>query len=97
MCLEEFLLPLGVTQKQLADHLGCDVKVINRIVNGRTSVSAGRYSSRSVSSAWRSLNASGGARTSGSSSRFVTFACRRRARHSSNVIVVSDATLLPAF
>jgi addiction module HigA family antidote len=29
-----------MTQKQLADHVGCDVKVINRIVNGRTSVSA---------------------------------------------------------
>lgn len=37
---DEFLLPLGITQKQLADHLGCDVKVVNRIVNGRTSVSA---------------------------------------------------------
>jgi len=38
---EEFLVPLGLTQKELADHLGCDVKVINRLVNGRTSVSAG--------------------------------------------------------
>jgi len=37
---EEFLAPLGMTQKELADHLGCDVKVINRLVNGRTSVSA---------------------------------------------------------
>ena len=37
---EEFLMPLGMTQKNLADHIGCDVKVINRIVNGRTSVSA---------------------------------------------------------
>lgn len=37
---DEFLVPLGLTQKQLADHLGCDVKVVNRIVNGRTSVSA---------------------------------------------------------
>jgi addiction module HigA family antidote len=37
---EEFLIPLGMTQKELADHVGCDVKVINRIVNGRTSVSA---------------------------------------------------------
>ncbi len=37
---EEFLLPLGMTKKQLADHLGCDVKVINRIINGRTSVTA---------------------------------------------------------
>ena len=37
---EEFLVPLSMTQKRLADHLGCDVKVVNRIVNGRTSVSA---------------------------------------------------------
>ncbi len=37
---EEFLEPLGMTQKQLADHLSCDVKVINRLVNGRTSLSA---------------------------------------------------------
>ncbi len=37
---EEFLAPLGMTQRGLAEHLGCDVKVINRIVNGRTSVSA---------------------------------------------------------
>ena len=37
---EEFLKPLGMTQKQLADHIGCDVKVINRIINGRTTVTA---------------------------------------------------------
>ncbi len=37
---EEFLKPLNMTQKHLADHLGCDVKVINRIVNGRTSITA---------------------------------------------------------
>lgn len=37
---EEFLIPLGLTQKQLADHLGCDIKVINRIANGRSSVTA---------------------------------------------------------
>ena len=37
---EEFLLPLDMTQKQLAGHLGCDLKVINRIINGRTSVTA---------------------------------------------------------
>lgn len=37
---EEFLKPLNMTQKRLADHLGCDVKVINRIVNGRTSITA---------------------------------------------------------
>jgi len=29
-----------MTQKELANHLGCDVKVVNRLVNGRTSVSA---------------------------------------------------------
>jgi antitoxin HigA-1 len=37
---EEFLTPLEMTQKQLADHIGCDVKVINRLVNDRTSVTA---------------------------------------------------------
>lgn len=37
---EEFLRPLRMTQKSLADHLGCDLKVINRLVNGRTSLSA---------------------------------------------------------
>ena len=36
---EEFLAPLGMTQRQLADHLGCDVKVVNRIVNARAAVS----------------------------------------------------------
>ncbi|MCK5095273.1 MAG: HigA family addiction module antidote protein [Spirochaetes bacterium] len=37
---EEFLNPFGLTQKQLAAHIGCDVKVINRIVNNKTSISA---------------------------------------------------------
>lgn len=37
---EKFLTPLGLTQRQVADSLGCDVKVVNRLVNGRTSVSA---------------------------------------------------------
>jgi antitoxin HigA-1 len=37
---EEFLAPLKLTQKQLADHIGSDVKVINRIVNGRAAVTA---------------------------------------------------------
>lgn len=37
---EELLSPLGLTQKELADHIGCDVKVINRIVNGRSAVTA---------------------------------------------------------
>ena len=36
---EEFLTPLKLTQKQLADHIGCDIKVINRLINGKTSVS----------------------------------------------------------
>jgi len=37
---EEFLSPLKMTQKQLADHIDCDVKVINRLVNERTAVTA---------------------------------------------------------
>ncbi len=37
---EEYLKPLGMTQKGMADHIGCDVKVVNRIVNGRASVTA---------------------------------------------------------
>lgn len=37
---EELLEPLGMTHKELADHVGCDVKVINRIVNGRSAVTA---------------------------------------------------------
>jgi addiction module HigA family antidote len=37
---EEYLGPLGITQKQLADYIRCDVKVVNRIVNGATSVTA---------------------------------------------------------
>ena len=37
---EEFLKPMGVTQKQFAEHISCDVKVINRIVNEKTSVTA---------------------------------------------------------
>ncbi len=37
---EDFLKPLNLTQKQLADHIGNDVKQINRIVNGRSAVSA---------------------------------------------------------
>ncbi len=37
---EEFLKPLGLTQKRLADHVGCDVKGVNRIVNGRCAVTA---------------------------------------------------------
>jgi len=36
----EFLSELKISQKQLADHIGCDLKVINRIVNNRTSITA---------------------------------------------------------
>jgi addiction module HigA family antidote len=37
---EEFLKPLEISQKELADHLDCDYKVINRIVNEQSSVTA---------------------------------------------------------
>ena len=37
---KKFLSELGISQKQLADHIGCDIKAINRIVNNRTSVTA---------------------------------------------------------
>ena len=36
---EEFLIPLEMTQKELAEHLHCDYKVINRIINEKASVS----------------------------------------------------------
>jgi antitoxin HigA-1 len=35
---EEFLKPMGLTQKQLADHIGVDIKVVNRIINERTGI-----------------------------------------------------------
>lgn len=35
---EEFLKPWGITQKELANHIGCEPKVINRIINEKTSV-----------------------------------------------------------
>lgn len=38
MLSEEFLKPLNLTQKAFADHLGLDVKTINRLVNGKTSM-----------------------------------------------------------
>lgn len=37
---EEFLVPLGETQGGLAARLGVDIKTINRVVNGRTRVTA---------------------------------------------------------
>lgn len=36
--LEEFLIPLEMSQKELAEHLGCDYKVINRIINEKASI-----------------------------------------------------------
>ena len=40
-----FLKPMNITQRQLAEHMGCDVKG-NRIVNGRTAIrAAGRLAS----------------------------------------------------
>jgi antitoxin HigA-1 len=38
LLLEEFLMPLGLSQRELADHPHCDYKVINRIVNEQASV-----------------------------------------------------------
>jgi addiction module HigA family antidote len=35
---EEFLIPLHISQKELSDHIGCDFKVINRIINERSQV-----------------------------------------------------------
>lgn len=37
---EESLSPIGMTQRVLAEHLGCDLKVVNRIVNGRSGLTA---------------------------------------------------------
>ena len=31
---------MGLTQKELADHINYDVKVVNRLINGRTGVTA---------------------------------------------------------
>lgn len=35
---EEFLVPLEMTQKELAEHLQCNYKVVNRIVNEKANV-----------------------------------------------------------
>lgn len=37
--LEEFLIPMELTQSALAKHIDVDYKVINRIVNGHSSLS----------------------------------------------------------
>ena len=36
---EEFLIPLKLTKKTLADHIGCDEKIINRLINNREAIS----------------------------------------------------------
>lgn len=38
MLLEEFLLPMGITQRQLADAISVPYQRINEIVNGRRGV-----------------------------------------------------------
>ncbi len=37
---EDYLEPLGLTQIQLAAHIRCNIKMIHRIVNGQTPVTA---------------------------------------------------------
>lgn len=39
MLNEEFLIPLNITQKIFANHLGVDIKTVNRLINNRTSIS----------------------------------------------------------
>jgi addiction module HigA family antidote len=38
--LEEFMKPLNLTQKVLAQHINVDVKTINRLINGKTHLTA---------------------------------------------------------
>ncbi len=38
MLIEEFLKPLGLTQKAFADHIGVDIKTVNRVIKGHTAV-----------------------------------------------------------
>ena len=38
MLVEEFLKPLALTQKAFANHIGVDIKTVNRIVKGHTSI-----------------------------------------------------------
>ncbi len=37
---EEFLVPMNITQKVLANHIQVDIKVINRIINQRCALTA---------------------------------------------------------
>lgn len=38
MLKEKFLEPNGLTQRELANHLGVDFKVINRIINNKSAI-----------------------------------------------------------
>ncbi len=38
MLSEEFLKPMGLTQKKFADHIGVDIKTVNRVIKARTAV-----------------------------------------------------------
>jgi addiction module HigA family antidote len=38
MLKEEFLAPLNLTQKQFSEHLGLDIKTINRLANNKTAI-----------------------------------------------------------
>ena len=40
MLKEEFLIPLKLTRKKLADRIDCDEKVIHRLVNNEEPISA---------------------------------------------------------
>lgn len=35
----DYLEPYGITQRELADRIEVDIKVVNRIVNGRSAIS----------------------------------------------------------
>ena len=39
MLKEEFLIPLQLTQKDLADHINCDEKVIDQLTNNKEPIS----------------------------------------------------------
>lgn len=38
MLKEEFLAPLGLTQRQFAEHINMEVKAINRLINNNSSI-----------------------------------------------------------
>ena len=38
MLSEEFLKPLKLTQKAFADHIGVDIKTVNRLIKGHTAI-----------------------------------------------------------